>query len=378
MVIYVCFYIILMLSVFCVLLAFTRITVQVDSLKIGWFLFVFALAIFVFYAEPSVSDDLNRHYYNIQRIRQGSYKISDTVLASEYIVFWIIGKIGICGLLPACTVMVYGYVIWSIVRFYIQDGTHYNCKTLVLYLLSALGGCGIFYIVSGVRFSLAISIWYLLYLKLYKKHRILYYISCIPLLLFHMATGGLLLISIVHEYLLRKKKRFLCYKTLLFMCMFYFFVHFGVLIKILSALKFSYAKYFLEKVLLYINTSSGAVGGVRSLLLFLYYTILFLGATCKYKHDKKENDIAISVAIIAFFSINIIVLFERMSYILGVASFPICSWMCCNEPNKNIARLFQILSALVFSILAIHSFYMMICHLQFGGINFRNELFEIF
>ena len=42
------------------------------STKVVWYIFIIAFATFAFYSEPSVSDDLYRHYKLIDSIRNGN------------------------------------------------------------------------------------------------------------------------------------------------------------------------------------------------------------------------------------------------------------------------------------------------------------------
>lgn len=373
------FYFLVLIYIFAWIIVCLNIRVSYKAVRIWWAVFILALAFLGLYAEPSVSDDLYRHYENINRITHGTLSIKDTVRYTEFIYFWLIGKTGIWGLLPFSAVLIYGIFIWKIVDLIVYDTGKGKGNYVLLYLFAVLAGCGIFYIVSGIRFSLAVAVWYYCYLKFYKNKKTLYYLFCISLLLLHTATGLFIILALIHNRLFRTVHGMILIKIGAFIFCVFLFVRLGLAEKILSFFNFGYGKEILSKYMLYKEKSGvRSVGDIRTYLLYVYYFIMFWAALCWYRREKYFGNLAITNSFLALFTCGFVIFFERMSYLLGVTSLPMLEYMYRGKVPLSEKRVFFFVSGFFFGIMAFHSFYVMLCHTQFNGVDFRYEIFNFF
>ena len=123
--------------------------------KMVWYFFIFAFAFVSFYAEPSISDDLFRHYVDIDNIRFRGVSISSVLFVWQFFE-WLVSRTNHNGWLPFFTIILIGFFIQKIQdEWFIEHP--FSIQSALLGYLSALAGLGIFPIVSGIRCALVSS-----------------------------------------------------------------------------------------------------------------------------------------------------------------------------------------------------------------------------
>lgn len=149
-----------------------------------WWIFILALSIFAYYAEPSTTDDLYRHYENIVSIKNGEYNTSLVIWK------WILTSIlifGKKGLLPAMTILVIGESVYGIMKEckqYVEN----RKRTFVVFVIFIFGFCSIFAMISGIRNASVAAIWSCAYFKYYNnKKKKKFYTIVIIISLIHLS-----------------------------------------------------------------------------------------------------------------------------------------------------------------------------------------------
>ena len=146
-----------------------------------WSGFFLLCCIIVFWAEPSTSEDLARHYSDIIYIRKGWSM--DTPLIIWKILLTMIAKTNANGWLPAINMAIAGLVTRYIVKTNIEQ--KFRGQLLIFALVIFLGGCHLAAIVSSVRAPMAFAIWTYVYLQFYKDKKIAYYVVAVLCSLIH-------------------------------------------------------------------------------------------------------------------------------------------------------------------------------------------------
>lgn len=148
-----------------------------------WWSFILGLAIFSYYAEPSVSDDLFRHYQNMDVLWTGNY---DNPLFIWKLILAGISLSGHKGLLPALAICVIGWATYGIMSFY-KEYMENNIRIFPIYVIIIFGFCSIFAMISGVRNSTTAAVWSYAYIKYYKDNKKRFYIIVFLLSFIHLS-----------------------------------------------------------------------------------------------------------------------------------------------------------------------------------------------
>ncbi|MCM1262985.1 MAG: EpsG family protein [Butyrivibrio sp.] len=340
-----------------------------NTIKVTWIIFIVALSIIAFWAEPSVSDDLYKHYKQIDDVCAGR---DHSGMVVWRILLYGIGKTGEKGFLPALTVLIFGASIYCLISNRMKSNK-LSMRTFSIYIIILFGGCSIFIIISGIRNVLVFSIWILAYYKLYKEgHKTLYYLACISLCLIHYSIIFVLAVQGVYELVKKKNKSI---KIVLLLIM-------GLAPSVIIWLGQVLAKYSN----LYVQTLVGKVDGyageeayykVNIWYIFLpistlaIFIILLKVRKCKFIDNDDWGLISLYTYITLTVSITFPVLLDRNSMLICMMFCPIVDALY--KSRKKIGLLMNIL-VVTCGIRALFYFNAMISHMKFYGIDFYHLL----
>lgn len=361
-----------------ILLFIVPIRVKSNGIIMLWYVFILALAVFAFYAEPSVSDDLFRHYNIIQQFRDGTTSIFRSPLIVWNIILWLISLTANNGWLPFATVLIWGILVGEIVKSYLKTN-QYRTRSIIIYFVSALGGCSVFYIISGIRNALVVAIWAYAYFCHYQnKRKYFYYALC--LIIFGMHTVTLLLIglNLLYEYAVRKVKT----KSIAMMIAPVFLIGLALNSNFLEAIagiiSSPYLNLIVSKFTVYREQYliadrwmiENQIKLVALIVLLCFELYLY-----RKKHEKLSFNLFLIFCTLAMSSMPIF--FERLFYLISVLSFSTINGM--TEELTRWKRTFvSYIAMAVFSGQLFFAFYEMFAHISFNGIYYRDMMRQIF
>ncbi len=342
-----------------------------------WYIFIISFAIFCYYAEPSKSDDLYRHYANIDRIRNG--REYNTYLLGVRIIFLLVSKLPENGWLPCLTILSWGYFISEIIKDYLYHNK-YKTKAVLIYFLVLLGGCNIFYLVSGIRCALVSSIWAYAYIIFYLKGKKReFYIWEVLGASIHYIGIVFIILHIIYTFFIENKKRNNWLKYMIFLLL-------GALVtNLLPFLSGSLAYFtsdnssvFNQKVNMYLSYEGMVF--FENFLKVLAMIIIFL--CCIKIRNRKDAVIHIEIyfllTILATSSMVIFV--ERIPYLVSIMALPIID-KTVNDLAASKRKLFYILSGSLYMLQFVYACHRMFSHIEFNGYNIKNifgNLFSLF
>lgn len=174
-----------------------------------WLLFVVSFATFCFFAEPSISDDLYRHYYMIDILRAGG-SLKGTFVDTMFIFKWIlmiVAKTHNNGWLPFSAIIIWGCLIYKIIKKYL-DTEEYNTRGVFLYILALLGTFCSFNLVSGIRAALTVAIFvFSVYYYYLEGKKIRHYVLVMTFSFLHFMVLLLVIAQLLYELILFMRKR---------------------------------------------------------------------------------------------------------------------------------------------------------------------------
>lgn len=337
-----------------------------------WYAFIISLAVFSFFAEPSVYDDLYSHYYDIDQIRNG-YGFRIGTLKGIGIVFWLVSKLPSNGFLPFASVIIFGICIAEIAKEYYNKES-YNTKNLIMYFVLATGSCNVFYIISGIRCSLVAVLWGLAYFKLYNHKKIKEFIIVELLLsLLHYIAILFFIIHISYLILMKINKKRAWISSL------FVFVVFIIITKNSQAIG--------KLLLLFGSNSTGSLGdkwvlyttdytgGMEIENTLRFITIIILVVCYFYPQRKKKEDekfILYLAAVYLSTNIGFTIIAERLPYLIGVVSLPLID---SSMKKYGKGRFFiQLLLFVFFIVQLLYGFHSMFSHMKFYGYDIKNIL----
>lgn len=341
-----------------------------------WYLFIIGLAVFSFFAEPSVNDDLFSHYYDIDQIRNG-YGSKKSSLKGITIIFWLISRQPYNGLLPFLSVLIFGIVLAEIAKEYYSHNS-YNSKALMIYFMMALSCNGIFYIVSGIRCSMVAVLWTLSYVKFYQKNKIKEFIIAELLLgLLHYIAFLFLIIHILYLILMKINKRRVWISCIIIFAIFIFVTNnsefFANILKLLGSnsigsLGDKWTTYTTEYV-----------GGMEIENAFKLISVIIL-MFCYFYPATNKNETEKFTLYLAFIYIStrigFVIIAERLPYLIGVISLPLVD--NCIKGYKKGRIFIEYLLFMFFTLFLLYSFHTMFSHIMFNGYDIKKILNQFF
>lgn len=368
-----------MLTIFVivVILIFFPIKLNINQLNFLWFTFIISLAIFSFFAEPIVGADLWSHYYDIDCMRDGIKNIKGTSPLFVWTLWeYIVSLTSNNGWLPFSAVLIFGYLIAKVVNDYLRKNK-YSSQQVIIYYLAVLGSCYVYYIVSGIRNAVAFALWMYFYYFFYKKKRGIYYLACIFILFLHLSPIIIILINFIYERFLKDKKHSIRNMLIIYLgvlCLF----NLSFIPRILSNSSISFLNLIGSKWLIYLDYNISRISMYNLVRLIGMIYMLALSVYLIYK--KRKLELFDCFIFFTFIFNSIIILFERVSYMVGICSF-YSIIQCGNLLNARWKKnLFYITSGMIFLFQVLFSFYAMFPAINFNGHSYYEvwRMFNIF
>ena len=346
------------------------------KVKICWYLLVFAFAVFAYYAEPSISDDLFRHYNDIDNIRQGKFSVDYSALFGWQLFEWLVSKTNHNGWLPFFPIILIGFFVQKIQDEWFTEHS-FSVRGSLLGYLSAFAGLGVFSIVSGIRCTLVSTMFVYAYLCLYKKNRMRFYIVSFLGCMVH-AVGALYLMTVLFHALIivSKNKTKAVIKIIFILICLRLLILTNVVEKIFGYLPGKYGELLLLKWNFYHNVrfEDRPMGELGIILIFLLFTIYVFCILYLYTRGISFDSLVVSVIFIIVLGSGMDIFYNRMAMICGLLGMPLL--MEVNNMLRGIKKLS--FSWIVFLILGsgiFYSTYSMCCHISFNG-NYYREFFR--
>lgn len=337
-----------------------------------WYVFIFSLAIFSFFVEPSVSDDLYVHYYNIDQFRNG-YSMKNASLVGVNFIFWLVSRQPYDGVLPFMSVIIFGVCIAEIAKEYYKEQS-YNTKNMLLYFILAMGSCNVFYIISGIRCSLVAVLWGLAYVKLYRYKKLNKFIIVELLLsLVHYIAILFFLIHLSYLILMKvNKKKAWISSAIVYLIFIFITKNSNLIAQILLIFSSNVSGSLSQKWIVYTTEYTGGME-IENNLRFIIIIILVV---CYFypRREKKEIEKYVLYMSAIYLSTNIgfAIIAERLPYLIGVLSLPMID--NCMKSYKKSRMFIQLLLFLCFTIQLLYGFHSMFSHMHFYGYDIRNVI----
>ena len=352
----------------CIIFIVFPIRMKRNKLIFLWYYFMVSLAVFSFFSEPSVSDDLYQHYVRIDLFRLGEDSYSDSPLLMWKLITFLVSRTRNNGWLPFFSVLIFGVLVGSVVNDYLKKEDKYVTRQFIIYYFAVLGGCPVFYIISGVRNALVFAIWVYTYYFYYKK-KIVYYAVCIISSLIHPVILLVAFIALVHEKFISKNRNYLLTRVLVPCIVIFVAFRFSFIQNVLQGSSISYLRLIGSKLRSYSEYTASVGNTENTIRWIIMIYCLFMSALVIWK-TKRIGFFQFVVIITVSFS-SIIILFERLSYLVGLCSvygITECSKMI---RSRYMRTLFYWVSFAVFSFQLLFSFYAMFAHIEFNGHSFH-------
>lgn len=361
---------------------FTNIRFSDKGLLGIWYLFVFGLALFSFYAEPSMSDDLYRHYELIDILRSGGtlqYTYAEYMIVFR-MMLWIAAKTPYNGFLPFITILIWGWAIGRVIKKYMSESGAIK-QSVLLYYMIVIGGCPTFYLISGIRTALTLAlVIYAYYCHFRERHYIKFAIIVFLTITIHYIS--LLFTGLLLLYKFAKSRNSMKTKILLFinLILLAIFVNTNFFINILAQSDSLYLSMLRTKWIDYIGASVfNASMFVEYSLKIIMLMVLTFSSFIALPNDRRSDstilfNLFLIFTIIAMFRMSII--FVRLPYAIAILSLPTIDK--CIKKMKQKARIGYCLTGIAFfSLQALYMFYAMLYFINFGGVNFQDVLHNI-
>ncbi|MCI8665978.1 MAG: hypothetical protein HFG82_04845 [Dorea sp.] len=343
-----------------------------------WYFFVIALAIFSFYAEPSVSDDLYRHYALIDMLRSGAdlkYTYGEYLFVFR-IFLKLVSMTPYNGFLPFITVMIWGVMIGEVIRKYITRNGCYKYSVLLCFLV-IIGGCPTFYLISGIRTALALAICaYAYYCFFLEKKWLVYFVLVVGSATLHYVSILFAGLQLLYGFVKNKNSTKAYISVLGALIIISTAMNTNIVVDILARSRILYFIRLREKWISYSVSSSFSESmlieyGLKVGMLVLLAVSVFIIM------DRHNQDKDSSIGLLLFLILSIIaasrmeIIFIRIPYIIAMLSLPTLD-ICLKSMGRESRSVYVIGSALFYAFQALYMFYAMLNFIEFGGVNVQN------
>lgn len=348
------FYVARVLLIICLIVVLFGIVFPIKMSKIQlsilWFTYIISLAVIGYFINPGTSLDLYRMYMEINGFRAGSNTIFKSPMIITNFLYWLVSKTNNNGWLVVIGVLIWGICIQRILAKYL-DTHDYETRAVILYFLAANAGCFVIYLLSGIRCSLASAVWVYAYMKWYKEKKWKYYIFAGLTIFIHML--GLVLITFTEIYrVLQKKKNIWTYiAAFTTIALIGLFLNTDLGVRIVSMYNFGYAQFVTEAWNAYLLRGY-EFQQQREMMFRIISGILYLLLVVQLHISKnRENEIWGFYILVMFAGFNMSILFERLPYVLGIASLPIINESALSK--KGVSKVCFYVVFAIFTILQI-------------------------
>ncbi len=331
---------------------------------------IISLAVFSYFAEPGPSTDLYRHYIRIANFNQ--YSNENKVLVVWNFMIWIVGKTGHNGLLPSGCILIWGYLVGQILKDYLSKNKYTPCAVF-LYFISLFSGCGIYYMISGIRNTLVTAIIAYAYYILRGKKNMTYYFFIAVSSFIHISALLLFIIIEVYERLIKENQKLSVLKTLVFAFSVTFLLNSDLMIRIINLIPGSYGRFLFDKWNSY--TQYNNMDAVQNLFRMFWVAFFVIFTVIKLiKYRKIEFFDWLTLVTISLSPMTIF--FERLPYMMGICSLTAVDQIFLNY--KGIGKfILHITLYLVSCLLLFVLVYMMFAHVKFNGNSYHEFLAAI-
>lgn len=336
-----------------------------------WVCFFTVLCIIVFYAEPSMSEDLSLHYSEMYYIRGGRGR--DTPLLVWRLILTVIAHTNSNGWLPAVSMAVAGLVSLNLVQKNMES--KFRGQLLLLLLLVFLGGCHVGAIVSSVRAPMAFAIWTYAYYNLYEKKLVFYWIISVLCMLIHpVVLYAIVLLELYRIYV----KLEILGKAAILIALAIWPVLLNLLFKLLFGFSNAYVALLISKFSDYQDVYSlfdnlwrilVVVGGVLLFLIFCHAKTLDLDE--KDRFHIGFSSLVLFFAIASCFSYQ--ALTDRTMILVSFLALPI---LCQYINYAKRSRILIALTEVSYGILTCFYLNALIAHETFNGVDFYQMIWR--
>lgn len=307
------------------LIAFLLIVLPIKAAKNSiffiWVCYVISLSIIGYYIVPSPSLDLYRIYEDIDNLRLGITTIFDSPFFLNNLIYWIVSKTDYNGWYAFISMMLIGGLELSIIKEY-SSRYKINTKAAALYFFGCNANAFIVYLFIGRSFLVAALYVYAFYVWKEKKKKI-FWLLALACCFIHSLGVVLLLLTLIYEFTKGKKTKRISVLMIVAIFIIAYLLSTDLPERILGIFNLDYFSFLQDMYQSYslrgIEFQQGREMLFRTLnMLYMLICILYLWHKGNNRHMVWGFFIMIT-----FVSFNFSIIFERMPYVIGVASFPV-------------------------------------------------------
>lgn len=302
------------------------------QLGILWMIYIVSLATMAFFIELPQGIDLYRMYKKVDAFRSSGESVVFSAEVLVDIMYWLTAKTNENGWLVFFIIIAFGICVKHIIYTYLDENS-YTTKAVVLYFLAVNAGVFVVYLLTGVRSTLVAALWCYAYFKWYNKKKSVYYIIVGCSMFLHLLGLILLVLTWVYEILQKRKNMFSYIVTFGVILIIGYVLNSNIGIDFLASFSSDFTQFVGQKWQAYSNRGHEFQQGWE--LRFRIINSLYLLACLVFLHLKgnKKNQIFGFFILVMYAGFNMSILFERMPYVLGIASLPIIN-ESINEAKK--------------------------------------------
>lgn len=342
------------------------------------FVFVIVVfAVFIFYIEPGVEEDLYRHYMNIERMRSNSYKLSERnkFLFVWRLILYVVSRTENNGWLPVIAVLALGYCVAALVNDYIKQ-YHPGTGLILLYIIGVLGLIDLRLYVSGIRSFMVCVVWYYAYHFYYGNSKVKYYIILIVLTFIHpmvlIPAAGCL----IYQSFLKNKSQGSILKLVAILCLILYMMQTSWLQGLLSRFNISFLANILDISASYNDREfdTSFAGWMGYIFCFAWFIICaFL---CDYKQEKMSlYNAFVCMTLVLSFANGVFM--QRLFPLLGVAMFPTI-YKVYKKMKSSSKFIFYYGTLFIFSYKLLCGIYALLVNMKFNGQYYGDIMKTIF
>lgn len=318
-----------------------------------WLVYVLGMSIIAYYIEPSPSLDLYRIYQEIDAFRSGSRTIFDSPMIILNLVYWLVSKTNYNGWYSFISVLLTGLLQLNVIRNYIKNN-EYSSRAICLSFLACNSGCFVVYLFIG-RSSFVAALFVYAYYIWHGKNRKVFWILMLCGSLIHTLGLILSLLTIVYDISFIKKSKRMYILTFTIVLAMGYVLQSDFSFLILERIGTGYGQMLSEKWRAY--SIRGIEFQQQQEMMFRFISTFFLLISVLYLHYKKDStyDLFAYFVMVMYAGFNISIIFERMPYVVCMASLPIL-----NETFMKMKRgrlLYLYIGAMIFLMVNVWGLY---------------------
>lgn len=321
---------------------------------------IVSLSAFSFFAEPKPSTDLYRYYVWLEGLNE--YVSRNRVLVVWNFIMRTVKLTGNHGFLPAGCVMLWGYMVFKFLKEYLNKN-EYSSQAVFLYFISLFSGCGLYYIISGLRSTLIAAIIAYAYYVVRGKNKPAYYLLIAASAFIHIFALMLFMIIEVYEKFIKVSDRTAIFKMLLAVLIISFFINSDVTVRLFRLIPGEYGNLLALKWNAYIHYDN--MYSMENSFRIFYIGFFVVFTFIKLIRERKIDFFDWLILVMAAAS-PMVIFFERLPYLMGICSLTAINDFIVN--SKAVGRFIYKISLYIISCLFLFFFvYTMFAHINFNG-----------